>query len=387
MAALSGLSGLTAFVRRAPAGGSPHRNLVLDYADDLKLFRGPWRKLGLGLLIFLYLWAPGYFSNYVLGVLTICGVYAVGVIGLNLLTGYAGQVSLGHAFFFGAGGYAAAYLGAQRDWPMLLFLPAAALIGFVVGAVVGPFALRLRGNYLVIVTLGLVFLGEHIWKTWDSVTGGGSGTSLRGASVSIGGLDFRELEIAGSSYEKEQGMFWLVWAIVAIVALLAKNLVRSRAGRAMQAVRDRDLSAEVIGVNLARYKVGAFAWSSALAALSGALYGIVTNRLETGIFTLFLSITFVAMLIIGGVGTIFGSILGALLVSGGQQLIARNSSAFVFDPIIIASPGDSGFLSIGEFNNILFGLFIVVFLMFEPRGLAALWLRAKAWLLTWPFSY
>jgi branched-chain amino acid transport system permease protein len=182
-------------------------------------------------------------------------------------------------------------------------------------------------------------------------------------------------------------MFWLVWAVVAIVALLAKNLVRSRAGRAMQAVRDRDLSAEVIGVNLARYKVGAFAWSSAFAALSGALYGIVTNRLETNIFTLFLSITFVAMLIIGGVGTIFGSVLGALLVSGGQQFIARNNSNALFDPLIIASPGDSGYFSIGEFNNILFGLFIVVFLMFEPRGLAALWLRAKTWLLTWPYSY
>ena len=182
-------------------------------------------------------------------------------------------------------------------------------------------------------------------------------------------------------------MFWLVWAIVALCALLAKNLVRSRAGRAMQAVRDRDLSAEVIGVNLARYKVGAFAWSGAFAALSGALYGLVQERLETGVFSLLLSITFVAMLIIGGVGTIFGSVLGALVVAGGQWLISRNSGAFLFEPVLISSPGDSGIFSIGEFNNVLFGLFIVLFLMFEPRGLAALWLRAKSWLLTWPFSY
>jgi len=174
---------------------------------------------------------------------------------------------------------------------------------------------------------------------------------------------------------------------VAVGALLAVNLTRSRPGRAMQAIRDRDLSAEVIGVNLARYKVGAFAWSSAFAALSGALYGVVTNRLETSIFSLFLSITFVAMVIIGGVGTIFGSVLGALLVFGGQQFIARNSDLFLFDPVIIASPGDSGYFSIGEFNNVLFGLFIVLFLLFEPRGLAALWIRAKTWFLTWPFSY
>ena len=155
----------------------------------------------------------------------------------------------------------------------------------------------------------------------------------------------------------------------------------------MQAVRDRDLSAEIIGVNLFRYKVGAFAWSSAFAALSGALYGIVTSRLETGIFNLFLSITFVAMIIIGGVGTIFGAVLGALFVSGGQQFISRNGDLFFFDPIIISSPGDDGIFSIGEFNNVLFGLFIVLFLLFEPRGIAALWLRFRTWLRTWPFSY
>lgn len=380
-------SNLTARVRRTPPGGSPHRNLTLAYADDLRLFRGPWRKLGLGILVFLYLWAPGYFSNATLLTLTLCGVYAVGAIGLNLLTGYAGQVSLGHAFFFGAGAYSAAYFGAQKGWPMLAYLFVAALIGFVVGAVIGPFALRLRGNYLVIVTLGLVFLGEHLWKTWESVTGGGSGTSVKDAATSIGTWDFKDLNVYGVSYEKEQSLFWLIWAIVAIVAVLSKNLVRSRAGRAMQAVRDRDLSAEVIGVNLARYKVGVFAWSSAFAALSGALYGIVTERLEVSIFNLFLSITFVAMVIIGGVGTIFGGVVGALLVTGGQRFISENSDLVLFDPLIISSPGDSGFFSIGEFNSILFGLFIVLFLIFEPRGLAALWLRAKTWFLTWPFSY
>lgn len=381
------LTNVSAFVRRTARGGDPHRNLTLDYADDLRLFRGPWRKLGLGLLVFLYLWVPGYFSPYVLGVLTLCGVYAVGAVGLNLLTGYAGQVSLGHAFFFGAGAYAAAYLGAQRQWPLLAYLLAAAAIGFAVGAIIGPFALRLRGNYLVIVTLGLVFLGEHLWKNWESVTGGGTGASVKAAPTSIGTWNFKDLNVGGVGYQKEQSMFWLVWAVVAVVVVVAKNLVRSRAGRAMQAVRDRDLSAEVIGVNLARYKVGAFAWSSALAALSGALYGVVTERVEGGIFNLFLSITFVAMVIIGGVGTIFGSVLGALLVFGGQQLISQNSGFFLFDPLIQSSPTDNGVFSIGEFNNILFGLFIVLFLLFEPRGLAALWLRAKTWFLTWPFSY
>ena len=381
------VSTFTSAVLRRPPGGRPHRNLTLGYADDLKLFRGPWRKVGLAIIVVLYLWAPGYFAPATLLTLTLCGVYAIGAIGLNLLTGYAGQVSLGHAFFFGAGGYAAAYFGAQRGWPLIAYLLVAAAIGFAVGAVVGPFALRLRGNYLVIVTLGLVFLGDHLWKTWDSVTGGGTGTSVKAAPTTIGTWDFKDLNVYGVSYESEQSLFWLVWAIVGIVALLAKNLVRSRAGRAMQAVRDRDLSAEVIGVNLARYKVGAFAWSSAFAALSGALYGVVTERLETTIFTLFLSITFVAMIIIGGVGTIFGSVLGALLVIGGQRFISENSDLAIFDPLIQSNPTDNGWFSIGEFNNVLFGLFIVLFLLFEARGLAALWIRAKTWFLTWPFSY
>jgi branched-chain amino acid transport system permease protein len=360
---------------------------VLEYGDDLRLLRGPWRKGFALVLLVAYLALPGSLSEYWVGVLNLCGVYAVGVIGLNLLTGYAGQVSLGHAFFFGAGGYAAAYFGAQRGWPLPLYLAVAMLIGAAVGAAIGPFALRLRGNYLVIVTLGLVFLGRHLWKTWDSVTGGGHGTSLRFAPTSLGPLDFRDPVVFGVRYEKHVGLFWLVWGAVALSALVAKNLVRTRPGRAMQAVRDRDLSAEVIGVNLARYKVGAFAWSSAFAALSGALYGIVTSRLETGIFDLLLSITFVAMLIIGGAGTIFGSILGALLVSGGQQVIARNSGSALFDPLIITSPGESGLFSIGELNNILFGLGIVLFLLFEPRGVAALWLRFRTWVSTWPLPY
>src|SRR5690606_28286129 len=116
------MESITSFVRRTPPGGAPHRNLTLGYADDLKLFRGPWRKVGLAILVFLYLWIPGAFSPYVLTVLITCGIYAIGAIGLNRLTGYAGQVSLGHAFFYGAGGYTAAYLGVNRGWPLPAYL-------------------------------------------------------------------------------------------------------------------------------------------------------------------------------------------------------------------------------------------------------------------------
>ncbi|MGH9213407.1 MAG: branched-chain amino acid ABC transporter permease [Acidimicrobiales bacterium] len=373
--------------RRGPA-----RDLVLSYADDIKLLRSPrhtpWRWVLVVGGLALFLWLPTYLGDPGLRVLAMCGIFAIGAIGLNLLTGYTGQISLGHAFFVGVGAYSAAYFGAERGLPMPVYLAVAAILGFVVGGIIGPFALRLRGNYLVVVTLGLVFLGEHLWDNWDSVTGGGTGTSLREASMSLGPLDFKEgIELGGEAYTFEQSFFWLVWALVIVGALLAKNLVRSRAGRAMQAIRDRDLSAEVIGVSPARYKVGAFAWSGAYAAVAGALYGLLQQFVSPGEFGLFLAINYVAMIIIGGLGTIFGSIVGALFVWGGRSVIEQNSGLAVFDPLITDRAGEAGIFNIGELNAVLFGLAIVLFLLFEPRGLAAFWFRIKTWFLTWPFSY
>jgi branched-chain amino acid transport system permease protein len=377
---------------RWPRRGGPARDLNLSYEDDVKLLRSPrrtpwrWALVVGGLLLFL--WLPTYLGDPGLRVLAMCGIFAIGAIGLNLLIGYTGQISLGHAFFVGVGAYTAAYLGGQRGWSMPAYLAAAALLGFVIGGVIGPFALRLRGNYLVVVTLGLVFLGEHLWNNWDSVTGGGTGASLGTAPMSLGPLDFRTgLELGGETYSFEQGFFWLVWALVIVGALLAKNLVRSRPGRAMQAIRDRDLSAEVIGVSPARYKVGAFAWSSAYAALAGALYGLLQQYVSPSDFTLFLAITYVAMIIIGGLGTIFGAIVGALFVWGGRSLIEQNSGQAIFDPLITTRSGEPGIFTIGELNAVLFGLAIVLFLLLEPRGLAAFWFRIKTWFTTWPFSY
>lgn len=376
-----------AFRRAGPAPG-----MALAYVDEVKLLRGPrhmpWRWLFVVAAALAYLWLPTYLGDPGLRVLALCGIFAIGAIGLNLLTGYTGQISLGHAFFVGAGAYTAAYFGGQRGWPLPVYLVLAVLVGFAVGGAIGPFALRLRGHYLVVVTLGMVFLGEHLWNNWDSVTGGGEGTSLGAAPMALGPLDFRAgLELGGEAYSFDQSFFWLVWALVAVGALVAKNLVRSRAGRAMQAIRDRDLSAEVIGVNLARYKVGAFAWSSAYASLAGALYALLQQYVNPTEFGLMLAITYVAMVIIGGLGTVVGSVLGALFVWGGRSLIEQNNGRALFDPLITTSSGEPGLFTIGEFNAVLFGAAIVLFLLFEPRGLVAFWFRVKTWFLTWPFSY
>ena len=362
----------------------PHQNLTRRYEQDLRLFRTRSAKVGLALLVAVWLLVPPLIvDDFWLSVLNYAGIAAIGAIGLNLLTGYTGQVSLGHAFFLGIGAYSAAQLGGELDLPFPLWLIGGALIGGLIGALVGPFALRLRGNYLVIVTLGLVFLGEHIFRNAREITGGNSGTSVE-APVDLGIADVADLRFAGEVWTFNQGWFWLIWALVALVALLSRNLVRTRPGRALQAVRDRDVAAEVIGVRIGRYKVGAFAVSSAFAGMAGALYGSYQQFVSPEEWSLFLSIQYIAIIIVGGVGTIFGAVLGALFLGGLPAVIERYSDSL---PGVQTGAGDDGFISVFALNQAIFGVLIVAFLLFEPRGLAALWLRVKAYFKSWPFSY
>lgn len=374
---------MTALLRR----GGKAEDLIVRYEDELKLFRTWQQKVGYLLLGVVWLLVPLVISDKWLNILAFCGVLAVGAIGLNILTGFTGQVSLGHAFFVGCGAYTVAYLGVQRELTMTTWLPIAALIGALVGAIIGPFALRLRGHYLAIITIGLLFIGEHIFDNWKSVTGGGFGTSTS-VPLDLGPIDFTKLSLFGSDYTRAQGMFWFFWVIVAIGALLAKNLIRSRPGRALQAVRDRDLAAEVIGVSQFRYKVGAFAVSSAYAAVAGALYGSYIQFVDPeqfgGVRGLFLSIQFIAMIILGGVGTVFGSVLGAIVI-GSIPFLIKDYSDMI--PLVTWEIGGKPLLDVPLLEQVLYGLLIIAFLLIEPRGLAAVWLRLKAYFKTWPFSY
>lgn len=370
---------------------SKSKYLVTKYEDDVRLFRrSRWYQVSIVALLVLYYLAPNFLSEFQLDVGNRVGIFAIGAIGLNLLTGYTGQVSLGHAFFVGVGAYVAAHFGTEQEWPLLLWLPMAALVGGLIGAFVGPFALRLRGQYLAIITLGLLFVGLHVFENWESVTGGGAGTSVA-PSLEIGPLDFNSLELGGASYTRSASLWFLIWALVGIVLLLTRNIVRTRPGRAMQAVRDRDIAAEIIGVSLARYKVGAFAISSALAAVSGGLYAVLQQYVAPNEFGgqlgLFLSIQFIAIIIVGGVGTLFGSVLGAFVVGALPRLI-ENLSGNTDLPFVSGDRGGGdGIITVFSLNQMIFGLLIVVFLLFEPRGLAAVWLRIKAYFKSWPFSY
>ena len=375
-------AGVTSTSGRRLVSRTRARGLVTRPAQELHAFPSRWSRIGLLALAAVAIVLPFQLADDWLQVLTVCGCFAIAAIGLNLLSGFTGQVSLGHAFFLAVGGYVAANIGDKLGMPLVVWILAAAVIGAALGALIGPFALRLQGNYLAIITIALLFLSEYLFKKFTNITGGGGNLGVD-APISIGPVDFAKLDAIGFT-SRSQGVFWLVWGMVALSALLARNLVRSRAGRAMRAVRDRDLAAEVIGVSLFRYKLGAFAVSSAFAGVGGALYlGVVQRNISassvSGIQGFVLSITFVAIIIAGGMGSVSGSIIGALIVQGLPQVLQTQAGLLPF-------VGDGKAITLTSFNNLLFGVLIVVFLLFEPDGIAAMWHRTRTRLASWPFS-
>lgn len=355
--------------------------LRTSYEQDLALANTPAKRRSMIGLIVASFVVPFLLTDDLLQVLTLGMISAVGAIGLNLVTGYAGQVSLGHAFFIGLGAYTGAVLGGDPDGsivgyglPIWVWLPAAGVVAAVAGLIVGPVAVRLRGLYLAIVTLGLVFLGDHVFREARSITGG-PGVGRRGAQLEIFGIDFHAMEpIEGISRNQAQFLLALVFLIV--FATLGRNIARSGVGRAFGAIRDRDVAAAVIGVDLTKYKIMAFAMSSFFAGVTGALYYAVIGVFEPGAFSLLLSIQYIAMVLIGGVATISGSIMGAMFIA----LLPRISQF-----IAAYIPGE--LLTVFQLEAILYGALIIVFLIFEPRGLYGIWLRIRNYWKGWPFSY
>jgi branched-chain amino acid transport system permease protein len=266
---------------------------------------------------------------------------------------------------------------------MWIWLPAAGLVAALAGLVVAPLAFRLRGLYLAFVTLGLVFIGEHIFREAESITGG-QGVGRSGPEPSVFGLDLgSDGNVLGVFLDREQKFYFFGLLLLLVFGLLAKNLVRSRIGRAFSAIRDRDIAAEIIGVPLARYKVIAFVVSSFYAGIAGAVLWMFVGFVEPSSFNLLLSIRYVAMVLIGGVATISGSIMGATLITFLPRLV-ENLADFL--PFISESP-TGGFLTAAQVEEILFGGLIVFFLILEPLGLYGLWIRVRNYFKAWPFSY
>lgn len=376
-------------LRRRGLHGRPL--MVMSYEQDMALLNTPGKRRGVGVLLIAAVAVPFLVTDDLLLVLTLGMITAVGAIGLNLVTGYAGQVSLGHAFFLGIGAYTASVLGGEESGrviglglPIIVWLPAAGLVAAAAGLLVAPLAARLRGLYLAIVTLGLVFLGEHLFKEATPITGG-LGVGRRGPVLEVFGVSFTEAgPLLGIEMSREQKQFLLALAFLVLFAVLGRNIARSRVGRAFGAVRDRDVAAAVIGVELTRTKVLAFALSSFFAGVAGAMFYAVVGVVEPGAFNLLLSIQYLAMILIGGIATISGAIVGAMFITSLDRLAAEIARVV---PFISERSTGSGLLTVFQLEAILYGLLIIGFLIFEPRGLMGIWSRIRAYWKGWPFSY
>lgn len=331
--------------------------------------------------------APFMVSQGTRFLLTLTVVYAIAGIGLNLLSGYAGQISLGHPFFMAIGAYTASVLGGSPGgtvWGMELDLSialiGAAVVPALVGLVVAPMAVRVRGLYLAILTLGLLYLGEHVLKEWAQVTGG-SGVSRQGPNRTLFGVDLTETyAVAGLTVPPSVSLYLLSLGILIALAVGARNLARSRTGRSFAAVRDRDMAAEIMGVNLLRTKTLAFVLSSAYAGVAGALFMMLLNRVQPDqVWDIHKSILLLAIVVIGGAATISGTLIGAAFVTLMPEVL------HVLAPHLPFVGG--GGLSVDYLQSMLFGALIVLFLLLEPRGLFGLWYRIRIYFKTWPFRY
>lgn len=361
-------------------------DLYTAYKQDMALLNTPAKRNATLVLLAVVTWLGLGMPNNLVGLAATGMAYAIGAIGMNIVTGYAGQVSLGHAFFVGIGVYTAAVISGDPTDRVLglgitfapLWIFIAGLVAAVFGALVAPLALRLKGLYLAIVTLGLVFLGDHIFREWDTLTGGfGVGRPAPVVSFGFGRFDVDGQLFGLIHLTKNQRLFFLILVVLVIMSIIGRNIARSDLGRAFSAIRDRDVAAEIIGVNLTRGKVLAFVISSFYAGVCGALLFTITSFVEPGSLSLLLSVRFLVMILVGGVATISGSIMGAMFIATLPRI------SFELAQVMPRWVG----VNENIIEGVLSGLLIVVFLIVEPRGLYGLWLKVRNYWKAWPFSY
>lgn len=331
-------------------------------------------QIGVGLWLVAMIVLPLVLQSEIwLGIGILTFIAGIGALGMQVITGLAGQISLGHAFFMGIGAYSSAWLGADQGLPWWLWLPASGLVAALAGALVAPIAVRIRGLYLAVATLALIFIGLYLWETWTSLTGGVNGRPA--AAVVIGGQDLNYGLMSGDQVVLDafQAWWYFALAILLIVMVLTFNLKRSRMGRAFMAVRDRDVAAAVVGVPVTRTKTIAFVISSFFAGMSGALLVAYMGYFTPAQWHLMLSVDFIAMIVIGGMGTVSGALLGALFVRAMPEVVNQSSGVL---PFVSGGMSTSGGITAPLLSGFLYGLVIVLILLFEPNGIRALFIRA-----------
>lgn len=338
-----------------------------NYKDDMALFQNLWVKIWLGIFFAVMIVCPNFLSNYQLGIINEISIAVVAALGLNLLIGYTGQISLGHGAFVAIGAYTTALSGAFWGLPFFISLPFSGFMAALLGMIVGVPALRLKGLYLALGTLAFGFIVEYVLFHWDLIQGDM-------------GMAVNRISIAGYVIKTEAQYFYCLVLFASLATLCAKNLVRSKIGRSFIAIRDRDIAAEAMGIPIAKYKVMAFGVSSFYAGVAGGLLAHYQKWIVPGGFDLTLSISFIAMIILGGLGSILGTILGAILIT-----IIPYGIVYATDLVKASYPVLGGLIV--DLKLGIFGLIVVTALLFEPQGLAGIYKRVKLYWKTWPFRY
>ncbi|MDA2970039.1 MAG: branched-chain amino acid ABC transporter permease [Actinomycetota bacterium] len=362
-------------------------NLYINYKKETAILSTNTQKIWFVFMIVFSIAMVFIATDYWILLLTTAFLIAVASWGLNIVSGFAGQISLAHGVFVGIGTYTGAVLGGVAtdyvvgyELDMIIWLPLSGLFASLLGLLIAPIAVRLKGLNLGLVTLALVFIGSHLFSNLKTFTGG-AGLGRKTAKVVLFGFQFDDgFNIGNVILEKNQLLYLFSLLVCILCGLGVKNITRSKTGRAYSAIRDRDIAAEAIGINLFKFKSSAFALSSFYAGIAGSLLFTVSGGVEPGTFNLLYSITFVAIVIIGGVGTVLGPLFGALffsLLPGTIQTVIHSLENF----------GQGFALSSGQIERVIFGLFIIIFLIFEPRGLWGIWFRLRNYFKAWPFSY
>lgn len=338
------------------------------YEQDMALRKTPAQRIRLAILIVLLLAFPFFANRYFLNLANQVGIAVIGAIGLNILVGYTGQISLGQGGFMAVGAYTAGILTARYGVPWWASIPVAALFTALIGTIFGTPSLRLKGLYLAIATLAAQVIILWVVTHWKAVTGG------------VEALVVPTPKLFGIKMNTDFNFYWVIWGVAVLVTILTVNLFRTHYGRAFIAIRDQDIAASVMGIDLFKYKLLAFAISSFVVGLAGALLAHYRTIVNWERFTIDVSVTYLAMIIIGGLGSVTGSYLGAAFMTLLPALIT-NFGRFL-KAYFPAIEGLIPFVQLG-----IFGLVIILFLIFEPEGLNKIWKDIKDYFRLWPFSY
>jgi branched-chain amino acid transport system permease protein len=339
-----------------------------SYAADTALFDSATQRVWVCILAAAMCVFPFMVDEYWLYLACLVAINVASTSGLNVLTGYTGLVSLGQAAFMGLGAYTVAILQIRFGSPFLLNLMAGGFVAMFAGVLVGLPSLRVKGLYLAIATIAAGVIAHFLFSHFTSLTGGSSGLNVPPA------------RIFGTELDTSFKLYWVIVPIAVLMLLGAANLFRTRIGRAFIAIRDRDISAEVLGIPLLRYKLLSFAISSFYAGVAGGLFAYFFRAITPESFPLVMSIFFLAAVIVGGMGSILGSILGAVFMTLVPELLK-----LVVNWLPLAVFGGNAAVILSPVRTIVFGLMIVLFLIFEPHGLAEMWRRVRRLFHLWPF--